>query len=222
LRIAGYDSGEPLFTASALKLIARHSEGMPRNINNICFNALSLGYALERRTIDSEIITEVIADLGMIRRDAPVEDRDVVFYEKPRPREIVRPTVTPKRPTFQLPSKTAIAWVFLLALAWLALQTSFADDPARASSIENRSAPVMRIQKSEKPPVQVPRPQTRLIEVHEGESLYKICARSFGVCRPTMLGDILRINSSIHNPNHIETGQNISVPVSVTTSAKDN
>lgn len=112
LRIAGYDSREPLFTAAALELIARYSEGLPRNINNICFNALSLGYALERKAIDAEIIKEVIADLGMIRREAPVEAREVVFYEKRRPVEIARPTVKPKRSTFELPFKTAVALVF--------------------------------------------------------------------------------------------------------------
>src|SRR5579863_129525 len=44
LRVAGY-SGEPLFAPQALKAIARFTEGVPRNINNCCFNALSLGFA---------------------------------------------------------------------------------------------------------------------------------------------------------------------------------
>jgi hypothetical protein len=209
LRIAGYDSREPLFTAAALELIARYSEGLPRNINNICFNALSLGYALERRAIDTEIIKEVIADLGMIRREAPMEAREVVFYEKRRPVEIARPTVKPKRSTFQLPFKTAVAWVFLLALAWLAFQTSFADDSPRAASTAN-------------PPVLALRSHTRLIEAQEGQSLYQICAQTFGGCRPAMLREIVTINSTIHDPNHIKPGQKLSVPIPVPASAKGN
>ncbi len=61
LRVAGYNGG-PLFTSEARSLIAELSEGIPRNINNCCFNALSLGFALKRKTIDSAIMQEVAAD----------------------------------------------------------------------------------------------------------------------------------------------------------------
>src|SRR5580704_5109509 len=63
LRIAGYNSDMPLFTKDALALIALCSEGVPRNINNLCFNALSLGCALQQKPIDRDIIRKVIADL---------------------------------------------------------------------------------------------------------------------------------------------------------------
>jgi type II secretory pathway predicted ATPase ExeA len=65
LKFAGLESNESIFTQFALALIARHSEGIPRNINNLCFNALSLAYALKRPKIDSEIINEVISDLNV-------------------------------------------------------------------------------------------------------------------------------------------------------------
>src|SRR5580704_14942074 len=38
LKVAGYESAKPLFTIGAIAMIARHSGGIPRNINNICFN----------------------------------------------------------------------------------------------------------------------------------------------------------------------------------------
>src|SRR5438105_7331697 len=50
LRTAGY-SGDPIFLPDARKVILQRSEGIPRIINNLCFNALSLGYALGRPTI---------------------------------------------------------------------------------------------------------------------------------------------------------------------------
>ncbi len=53
LHVAGY-SGASLFTPEARALIAAQSEGVPREINTLCFNALSLGYSLGRRTIDVE------------------------------------------------------------------------------------------------------------------------------------------------------------------------
>ena len=65
LRVAGYDFRAHLFTPRAGALIAEHSEGIPRNINNICFNALSLGCALKQKPIDEEIIREVLDDLDL-------------------------------------------------------------------------------------------------------------------------------------------------------------
>jgi hypothetical protein len=67
LRTAGYDAGPPLFTKEARALITKCSEGIPRNINNLCFNALSLGCALKRETIDGDILREVVADLDLER-----------------------------------------------------------------------------------------------------------------------------------------------------------
>jgi len=74
LRTAGY-SGEPLFTREATKVIAQRSEGVPRNINNLCFNALSLAFALGRKLVDVPMLHEVSADLDFeaatrdLRRD---------------------------------------------------------------------------------------------------------------------------------------------------------
>ena len=55
--------GFPIFTRPAMDLIAERSEGIPRNINNLCFNSLSLGFALEQATIGPHIVREVLADL---------------------------------------------------------------------------------------------------------------------------------------------------------------
>jgi general secretion pathway protein A len=67
LRVAGYPLKTPLFTRDALALIAESSAGVPRTINNLCFNALSLGCALRRHPIDAEVLREVIADLDVDR-----------------------------------------------------------------------------------------------------------------------------------------------------------
>ena len=65
LRVAGYDFARPLFTPSALDLITGSTRGVPRNINNVCFNALSLGYVNRQQTIDVNIIQEVLEDLDL-------------------------------------------------------------------------------------------------------------------------------------------------------------
>ena len=84
LRVAGYDCQHPLFTERALAMIASFSEGIPRNINNICFNALSLGRALKQRTIDSDVVREVLddLDLGSLHRDAAINQRRTEMFVK--------------------------------------------------------------------------------------------------------------------------------------------
>jgi len=73
LWIAGCE--KPAFlTVGARKLIADHSEGIPRNINNLCFNAMSLACALQRKTIDRDIIRDVIADLDL----EPLREKNIV------------------------------------------------------------------------------------------------------------------------------------------------
>jgi general secretion pathway protein A len=64
LQIAGY-RGEPLFTAEAYETMAEFTAGIPRNINNFCFNALSLACALRKRVIDAEVVSEVMSDLNI-------------------------------------------------------------------------------------------------------------------------------------------------------------
>src|SRR5258705_7120448 len=64
LRIAGH-AGDSMFTPDARKMIARASEGIPRSINNLCFNSLSLGCALQQHTIGPDIVREAMADLEL-------------------------------------------------------------------------------------------------------------------------------------------------------------
>jgi type II secretory pathway predicted ATPase ExeA len=73
LEVAGFEGALPLFTRQALRLIAEASGGIPRNINNLCFNALALGCANRQRMIPTETIQEVCQDLDLstVRRLAP-------------------------------------------------------------------------------------------------------------------------------------------------------
>jgi general secretion pathway protein A len=64
LGVAGYQ-GKPLFTPDALRLVVEESQGIPRNINNICFGAISTAFALNQRRIDRGIVESVAADQSM-------------------------------------------------------------------------------------------------------------------------------------------------------------
>src|SRR5258707_13415130 len=64
LQVAGY-RGEPLFTPEAMEIIHARSGGIPRNINNLCFHAATLGFANGQKKIDASILHEVLADQDM-------------------------------------------------------------------------------------------------------------------------------------------------------------
>ncbi len=65
LKVAGYENPTPLFTPEAVSLIAHYADGIPRNINNICFSALSFGCALGKKVIDAKVVRKAIAGLGL-------------------------------------------------------------------------------------------------------------------------------------------------------------
>jgi type II secretory pathway predicted ATPase ExeA len=114
LRVAGYDFKTPLFTPQAGALIAKYSEGIPRNINNICFNALSLGCVLKQKSIREEVVRECLDDLDFEAEGA--NDLD----EEPAGRKLVafsaskRATVS--RPPFAWRRRLAFCVMLLLQL----------------------------------------------------------------------------------------------------------
>ena len=64
LWVAGY-TGEPLFTVGARLLIAKQSGGIPRNINTLCFNAMSVAYGMGAHQVDVKMVKEAIGDVEM-------------------------------------------------------------------------------------------------------------------------------------------------------------
>lgn len=57
-----------IFTSAAIDYIYRCTEGIPRNINNLCDNALLAGFAAGDLVIDRDIIEEVAETLDMLPR----------------------------------------------------------------------------------------------------------------------------------------------------------
>jgi len=55
-----------IFSPGAIEYIFRCSEGIPRNINNLCDNALLAGYAAGERTISRSIIEEIAESFDML------------------------------------------------------------------------------------------------------------------------------------------------------------
>jgi general secretion pathway protein A len=216
LRTAGYHQDEPLFTADALTLIARCSQGIPRNINNLCFNALSLGCALKRKQIDGEIIREVVRDLDLESLREKDPDSVPQVHEDRTPEvPLVASAVSAPSSLMSRLAKVAVASAVLLGLSVTDLQ-SHRSNPPDVSAHANSVAPVS----VSEPLSPVGRDSTLQLEssvstvqVAAGDSLYRICEANFRTCDPELIRQIRKMNPGLANPDHIESGQTIRIPI---------
>ena len=64
LRAAGWKD-RLLFSSEALDQIAESSEGVPRRINNLCFNVLSLAFERGLDFVDADVVKEVVGKLNL-------------------------------------------------------------------------------------------------------------------------------------------------------------
>jgi N-acetylmuramoyl-L-alanine amidase/type II secretory pathway predicted ATPase ExeA len=86
LKVAGHRGGG-LFEAEALSRVAERSEGVPRNINKICFRALLEAYARGRHTVSAEIVEKAARKLEIVTAARPVT--------APLPIKAAMPTLAP-------------------------------------------------------------------------------------------------------------------------------
>jgi len=234
LEVAGYDSG-PLFTRGALERIALHSQGVPRNINNLCFGALSIGYALNRRQIDADIVEEVVSDLDLAalapKPQQPVRRADASCFGQPG---LSYPDVT-----------SASVWRAALATAGVvaALLTSlFLFSTAGRvgwtawDRVAGKGTPAIRVtmdlgpstrpvepilpanlngasQAAQAPSVHSARSvASQTVQVEPQQTLRGISLRYLGAYNPRVLNQILELNPRLTDPNHIEVGQRLRLP----------
>jgi AAA domain len=201
-----------VFTVGARRLIAEQSEGIPRNINNLCFNAMSLGCALKRNTIDRDIILNVIADLDL----EPLRDQNHVAKKWPD-LQAEPPHVSgseTRRSTFgRRLARLAVTGALLLSLGWLAVQVN-RDEPrviaAPATSQASASSNEGSSSSAEEPTAAVPQAPEQ-IRVMPGQTLREISRQTFGKYDDEVLGKIRRLNPWLTDPNQIRAGQKIVV-----------
>jgi general secretion pathway protein A len=259
LRVAGYNSDMPLFTKDALALIAMCSEGLPRNINNLCFNALSLGSALQQKPIDRDVIRQVIDDLdiGPRRKRASVPPKPgeraseeilefipadgstsrgwlpriafaaavllavgLALIESPRwfghQSAQSQPLSVTAKPNTETPAPVVSA-----PPAPRATEPNDAPAPAATPSTPAPAAPSAdRLVPVAAPPpslvaeqISQPIDSIGTVRVAAGQTLLGICIQKYGSCTSQLLQQIHELNPSLNNPDHIESGQNIRIPV---------
>ncbi len=137
LKVAGY-CGEPIFDEASLALIARESKGIPRSINNICYNSLFLSYTRGHRTVTAGIVKEVVARLEM---EPPAAEPPSVADPAATPD--VPDMVIPDVPTTVTPVATAAAAGMVIPAATTATAAKAAAASTSAKSSSSYSAPVI-------------------------------------------------------------------------------
>lgn len=239
LEVAGYE-GPVLFTPGAFALIAERSRGIPRLINHICFNALSLGCARQESQIDSDLVKEAAKDLSMdIHVPAPGTAQGQTLA---RPARSLKPFVQSsyrwikdsliRRRLFQT---SAILLLFCGTAIYVGARggsgslrhqgvgrlkaESAATDagrglpstPADAAGGQNPSAET----------ISQNRPARNAVEsfayvVQPQDTLRDLCIATLGRYDGTILSEIRELNPHLKNPDHLPAGQEIRLPVSLT------
>jgi general secretion pathway protein A len=213
LAVAGYN-GPPLFTDNALNLILEGSLGIPRTINNLCFNALSLCWAMKCNRVDGNMAAEVIADLDLktepIRALAP--SLKVIARESDHPKQ---PNKTAGKARKSIPAVAAILTISLVITLEVAriykaryvpaaptnvlpssFQTPVASKMASATIVAGRDSKTLAIE----------------VTVEPQQTLSDIAVQYFGSFDRDLLHEIKTLNPHLVNPDHIEAGQKIRLP----------
>ena len=238
LRVAGH-TGVSLFTPGALKMISVYSEGIPRNINNLCFNALSLGCALQRRPIDSEVMQEVITDL----------DLSPLVQERFRQGAVTGPATAqlpspPVKPQPKLVSRwfrrAALVATFILAGLFSLFYVrenggKIADRPTptriqatgESAGSEPAALPPALISAANSSASQLgmdedanrndanedSAAETFTIVVGRKQTLQRISRRYFGHFNPKLVDQIEALNPELKDPSRLRAGQTIRLPM---------
>jgi general secretion pathway protein A len=231
LQTAGYCSDESLFTPAALKLITEHSGGIPRNINNLCFNAMSIGCALKNKTIDNDIVREVIADFDLDalaaispgRAGSPQLDFELA---------------KPSRHTWMLRAVAMTAALLVLSAtpetegrviakagAMYASATPTAESTVKEVHGAAVSKPSQAVSSPDAPTTITPEPSPRPIAagtlslpkdrivVTPGMTFSRLCGEAFGTpCHNKEFDAIRRLNPWLLNANSLDAGRVVSIP----------
>ena len=239
LAVAGY-RGASLFTPGAVRFIARESQGIPRNINNLCFGALSVGMALQRKEIDRRIIDEVAADqdLNLIKGRVTVPR----FETSSRHCKVgLQPIALLS--TRQSQSLLSRGWrnrlvrraafvASVLAIIAVGLVYGMVPDVGprllrvyrlvAVPTVPSLKAAQVASGRTSAPITQAtagltPEAQDGMVIVARGDTLRQISLQHLGHYSPSVAREIQALNPRLVDPNHIESGQTLRLPFELKT-----
>lgn len=226
LWVGGY-SGEPLFTVGAQILIAESSGGIPRNINTLCFNAMSLAYAMKTRRIDAKIVREALADLEIeslipARAEPAHKTSSRLSFGS---LSLLAGAEAPQKPRLRMnwiPAAASIAALALFAalsgFSWNRnLRTPALEFLPVGESVVHAAAPprVAAAAPSEldSPVNESRQPQFVTVIAAPNLTLRHLSLEFWGRYDAATLREILILNPGIKNPDRIAAGQSIRLPL---------
>jgi general secretion pathway protein A len=237
LEVAGYEGNE-LFTREAFALIAERSRGIPRLINNICFNALSLGCARQERQIDSDLVKEAARDLSI---DAPFAQRTEQGRSLARPGRGLAPFARYtygwlrdsliRRRLFQTSAIVLLFGGMAIyvgarsgsgTLRQLSVRHPNSESTATAafsSLTDVPSGTALRNSAGQEIPKNSParNPAASYVYVIQPQdTLRDLCLSTLGRYDSAVLSKIRELNPGLKNPEHLHAGQEIRLPTSPT------
>jgi general secretion pathway protein A len=217
LKVAGYE-GEPLFTGDALKLVAEAGTGIPRIINNLCFNALSICCALNSKQVDASMVGEAIADLQLsphsgqaVAPTGTVATKELIELEGPRRARRVARLWIPAAAVLLVLCTLAAAWFSGSWVPWSHAATVEHSADQKVVPILAPSPPIAGT--GESTGTQAAENATPFeVTVTRDQTLRDIAMQYLGGFDQKRLHQIQVLNPKLTDPDHIEVGQNLWLP----------
>jgi len=234
LQVAGYQ-GMQLFTQEASAAIAELSRGVPRLINHLCFNSLSLGCAMRSRQIDLQIVREAAGDLLLDQHGPKLQPRGRQVRRPQTPRLAGLQAVSSATPFLsrrrgklfqQRVFQTSTLALLLLSLAiYLGTRAGAGTFlPELRSALSSTTAPTSSDQHSaasgELPPNDPP-PNDRqqnsfkvfTYVVQPNDTLRALCLSVVGRYDEAVQKEIRELNPNLKDLTHLNPGQEIRLPL---------
>ena len=227
LEAAGLNGPLP-FASDAMDRIAEHSEGTPRLINTLCFNALSLCCALKKNQVDQAIVEEVIADqdLNSLVPDRVRHDREPEATPAVQQQGAVRVRATAPRLRRTFITATAVAlsvfgssafgpkWqpeVVAASPSASARAPELNEGVVAALSQQTRRGAVREDVTSDTVPA-TSATDSIIVTVAPRQTLWDISMRHLGAFDANRFEQIRTLNPRLTDANQIQAGQQIRLP----------
>jgi len=226
LHLAGY-RGQPLFTNDALNLIIEASQGIPRLLNNLCFNSLSICRALNGKQVTGSMAEEAITYLTLFPHAKVVVPAVPARRPNP-PREgfkARRLAGLVRRWAPAIPAVLIVSMLVVLAFSRnqiIGTHAAIAVRPHEQEAIPIRGS-VADTTKSDKSTIApaIARIEPFEVKVAPHQTLRDISLQYLGEFNAERLRQIRALNPTMTDPDHIEPKQRIWLPGPPATNAAE-
>ncbi len=230
LRVAGY-SGDRIFTVDALGAIAQASNGVPRIINNLCFNAMCLACDRRLKLLDVDVVSEAVAQLRLdpVVAEASVPLPIVSRPSSSRPKLDLRPSTARILTAYRSATVRRVnkSWVYgsaalavLIPVGVWGISRSLGRRVKAAS--ETAETQIQRpVQQMVEPtlggasgtvPQAITSLQFLLVSVQPNDTVKEISLRYLGRFDDEILHQISALNPELKNLDQMAAGQLLRVP----------